>query len=104
MRHSVPQVLARWARIAIVAILPLLAFPLAAGTLKDSDIEQLDRQPPVVIDCGSCTFIETFKTVPLQTDPNEEWIVLAVTSTLLAIGFIGIKFRVRVRQLKRAAH
>ena len=84
----------------------LFALPLVkAGIMFDSDAAQLEPASELSLDCGSCTFIETLDTVPLPDDPRQAPIIITLLSGLLLIGFVGIKYRVRARQLKRrAAH
>jgi hypothetical protein len=87
------QIVSRLARIALFALSTL--FPLAAGPLGFQDWDQFEHEDSIT-DCGSCSFITSYQTIPLAPDPRETTIILGTMAALAVIGFIGLRLRVRL--------
>ena len=86
--HRIP----RAARLSILSFWTLLA--AHAGPLGFEDWFQLAPSEKVA-DCGICGFITTYEPVEPPTDFEQMLAALGFITSLVVVGLVGIRFRVR---------
>lgn len=69
--------------------------PARAGPLGFDDIDRIYRPNRVLNVCESCGFVTTYEVLEPQPDTAEILAILAFVATLVLIGLVGVRFRVR---------
>ena len=80
-------------RILVFALLALTA--AQAGPLGFDDIDRIYRPDRVLNACESCGFVTTYDVWEPQPETVEILAILAFVMTLVVIGLVGVRFRVR---------
>lgn len=87
------QMFSSGTRMLLFALLALTA--AEAGPLGFDDIDRIYRPDRVLNVCESCGFVTTYEVLEPPPDTVEMLAILAFVTTLVLIGLVGVRFRVR---------